>query len=744
MPKIDINAAPNVSSVGALRMAPAGVFSSGAGLAAAGRDITRLGKEFKVEREKEEREAKAEAEKVKRNADRLHALDIQKKIIDGEAGLTQQIIHLRETAPADANGHTDAVSKLVAEYAETFTEQNSNVSEENRAVMSVSLARMRARQVKNAAVFQAKQQAAKSVADYTEGMGQLQKMLRGGFMDLDTAIERGSMLLAASGIEAPVANKLQKSLISTLAATDVERELDDADTAHDTAALRIRADELREQLSPEMYSRVLAKIDVAEDRIRTGERVRLREKLGEEIKLARSGALTEEPRDREDFTSAFEDPRDASAAWGEYQRALGEGEDIRELRGMTSREVTAHQRELVEKSEDSSLSAAARTDALDALRRFNTAAARQQKAFKADPVTFVLTADEGVRKQLDDWRDAASAGAEEVVVNAKRDRYINSVRAAQVLRGAAPDEVVLLPPADVQAIEAALSQVEDTPEGASDLLKIFENQTTVWAASWPTVYRQLVAEEVITGGHVALARLAGDPRKNRVATELAVALASDENEYKKQLPNGATDVSDTETQIRTALAPFGQTLAGPDGSRQHAMLYQAIRQLALHRQARLGESMSDAVSYAAEKLVLEDYDVVGSYRVPKEVDRNADLISRGASAFKRYELAIYEDRIVVGAGITAEQQLSSIAANGRWVTNSDESGLMLVDEQGGPVALKDGTVVMRTWSQLQDYGGIDNTTARDPASGFRSSRSGAGSQFRKTIKTIKKLPGDPE
>jgi hypothetical protein len=740
---MDINAAPNVNSEGATRLAPAGAFSgAGRGLQQAGADISAFGMDLKRQDEKEQREAKIEAEKAKRNADRLVALDIQKKIIDGEAELTEKQLQLRQTMPPGAAGYTEAVSEMVREYNQGFAENFGDVSPENRGVMQVSLARVRARMIKGAALYQADEQAKKSVADYTDGVGKIQTMLRGGFMDLETATERATMLLDASGIPPKDAVKLQRAFISTFAATDIERELDDADTVQETAALRSRADQLREAFSPEMYSRVLRQIDTAEDRVRTTEQVKRREAINTAIKTERAGLNSDEPLSREYFDAAYDDPEKASDAFGEYQRALEEGEAARNVRGMTARETAAHRASLVEQTRDTRLSDDARLGKLGELQRFDTAVRSRQAAFKADPVNFVIANDPVVGTHLEEWRAAAREGADESVVNARRERYMNSVRSAQVLRGAAPDEIVLLPPSDVHAFEAAIANVDTSPEGATDLIKLFTNQQVVWGDDWPTVYRQLVKEDAITGGHVALARLAGDPRKNRVTVELAVALAVPTEEFKNRLPDGQKAVSDTDALVRSELAEFTKTLSGPDGGRQHQMLYQSIKQLALYRQAHGGDSMADAVSYASQKVLLEDYDVVGSYRVPKAADRNVDMVSRGASAFKQFAIAGYADRLDVAYGISAEEQLRAIAYNGRWVTNSDESGLMLVDEQGGPVTLKDGTTIARTWSQLEDYGKFDRSTRRDPGTGLRTPVEGGQGAARETVKEVEGLPGD--
>jgi hypothetical protein len=133
----------------------------------------------------------------------------------------------------------------------------------------------------------------------------------------------------------------------------------------------------------------------------------------------------------------------------------------------------------------------------------------------------------------------------------------------------------------------------------------------------------------------------------------------------------------------------------------------AIKKLSIYYMTQ-GEQLEQgaAIERAYEEIVGADYNFINTYRVPKNYDK--ELISRGASAFKK-SLASEDLQLPAdlrGGAMSKEQYAASLSSFGNFVTNSDESGLLLVDEHGRPVFKSDGrTPVTYSFIDIQERGG---------------------------------------
>jgi len=176
-------------------------------------------------------------------------------------------------------------------------------------------------------------------------------------------------------------------------------------------------------------------------------------------------------------------------------------------------------------------------------------------------------------------------------------------------------------------------------------------------------------------------------------TETALGIEkADKNAMKTKLQGELADIIGT-------LAAFGDAAAG-------SRILDAGYRLAL-RYRELGMDADDATEKAAQDVFASRYTVRGSYRVPKRF--NDDDVDAGAQA---YVENLDTSDILVGLSDEAKAMKPealallmrrTIALSGRWVTNRDESGLILT-VGGAPVRLKSGGRVEVTFEELEHLG----------------------------------------
>lgn len=241
--------------------------------------------------------------------------------------------------------------------------------------------------------------------------------------------------------------------------------------------------------------------------------------------------------------------------------------------------------------------------------------------------------------------------------------------------------------------KAIVSQFTNTEDGGSNSAAMVEQLKEQWGKHWPTVYRQLAAEDL-----PGAALVIGSGVDQNTASILARIAPLKDADLKRGLE--PTEISDGKELLRDELAPLRLTLAQQaGGDRTYATLDREAERLMLAHLAQ-GKSPKDAVKAVTKALVDDKYTVKGSWRAPIEYD--ADLIERGA------ELAIEAVdpmtlQFSVPAGVDAEfaagRVKAAIEKDGYWVTNPDETGLVLY--YGGAAVLdKDGNPVERGFEEL--------------------------------------------
>ncbi len=267
--------------------------------------------------------------------------------------------------------------------------------------------------------------------------------------------------------------------------------------------------------------------------------------------------------------------------------------------------------------------------------------------------------------------------------------YVTALDAARRIRDMEGAGLVL-PRADAAALAASLEADKD-PVGRIQALQ----QAT--GKHWPHLAGQLCAGEALPSA----IRLVANGMPAEAGRKLLEASQDKDfaDRAEKVLGLRGTDKTDFEDAVRESLADFNRSfLAGGDADLPLHLLRHAER-LAL-RYMLDGRDTDEAVEKAAADVVLSRYELAGPsahpFRIPRSVD--VEAVEEGAeTALER--LTSEPSGLAVPADGNPERYARWIARDGYWVTNEDETGVVLF-VAGRAVRDRNGRAVARTWEEL--------------------------------------------
>lgn len=245
-------------------------------------------------------------------------------------------------------------------------------------------------------------------------------------------------------------------------------------------------------------------------------------------------------------------------------------------------------------------------------------------------------------------------------------------------------------------------------QSSSDPVASLAQLSSLMGKHWPVVNKQLSKD----GNFSTTMAIVASGMKQR-SGNLLLEAGKDKDFSKKSesiLVIKGTTKTEFESLINKEMSEFNRTfLAGGDSDFPY-VFNQSVKNLALQYMMQEGYETNEAVSKAANEVALNRYSVVGTgtrvFRVP--ADQNPDSIWEGAEASldalaaKPSSLQTIKYK-QMGANRTDVQYANMVRKNGYWVTNGDESGVVLF--VGGQVVRdKSGNVISRTWDELDMLG----------------------------------------
>jgi hypothetical protein len=322
-----------------------------------------------------------------------------------------------------------------------------------------------------------------------------------------------------------------------------------------------------------------------------------------------------------------------------------------------------------------------------------------QKEKQADPVAYLYKYDPKFKQRYDDLAQTGDYAG-----------YAQATTAEQQRLGV--QDVKLLPERQAESIVSEFNKLAEGGENSADMIEQLAGQ---WGKSWPTVYKQLSKD--LPASALVIASGVDRPTAERLARIAPLKL----DELQKGIPK--EDIRTLNESMATDFAGFQQTLqqqAG--GERTFATIYEQAQRLASSYVAG-GISPKQAVTKAYDSLVDDKYVIKDTYRVPRQYD--ADAVEDGAEQLLRFDSPVPIGITETKTGIIPEQEKkpsldlkgvdilplpgfkpeflqqraeSAIRREGYWVTNQDETGLVLY--MNGAAVTRGGKPVMVTFDEL--------------------------------------------
>ncbi len=356
--------------------------------------------------------------------------------------------------------------------------------------------------------------------------------------------------------------------------------------------------------------------------------------------------------------------------------------------------------------------------AIENLNVFNRALAQRNKEIENDSAGYVMRSVPQVGRAYKAYRDAEAGvkpgdEASMMKANVARQEYITETIAAQTRLGVPMGQVNLLSNDGLAQVKATIDSTDRTPEGAEKAYRALVDTYGVYGKDYGNmVYRQLVDNKIITGVDVVVARMS-DQDQQSTGIDLKKAAAIGEKELLKLTPSEEKVKTEVDREVTAAMAPLFKTLSrnvgGVNAATQTA---DAARLLAIYSVATKGMTVQDAVREATNKVAMEKYSFVGSYRIPVRDHASGAMLNSGEISAGASQILRNADKLDVAlprsmAGLQGPEHraaaMASLRAEGSWSTNADEDGLTLRWPRGEAVMRSDGKGPIRfSWKELMD------------------------------------------
>lgn len=420
----------------------------------------------------------------------------------------------------------------------------------------------------------------------------------------------------------------------------------------------------------------------------------LRVGLSDKAKDVQAAVMSGVPVSREDvagvaeqYATAYGPVEGARRYQDEIAVPLAVGEGIGRLKTASPQERAA----LIAGSKPKGVDGAAEQKVIhDALLQAN---AIVEKQLREDPATYVSSSPRVATalQALDSAPPESRAAAVAV--------YANATIAEQERLGAPTPR--LLTGAQSDAIVKAFN--DNPPERASDVIAGLEME---WGKHWPMVYKQLAQENKLTPAAIVIPNMKDQGSRARMASASALKL----EDLKGLVPSG--DAKDVRDKLQGYFEPAAKTLftQSVGGMSTATTIMDQAEKLALVYRTQ-GKSVNDSAKQAYDEVIGWKYEFADTYRVPRE--QQPEMVTRGAAAALRDlgRVAMFDSPYPMGANNRARQSLDAIKANGYWVTNDDETGVILKvrgrDNSEYTAYREDGARIEYKWQDLRRIAGDD-------------------------------------
>lgn len=368
---------------------------------------------------------------------------------------------------------------------------------------------------------------------------------------------------------------------------------------------------------------------------------------------------------------------------------------------------------------DDSGGVAADRQAEDTAARYQVAQAldrayeNRQRLLGSDPAQYALS-DPAVRE----------AAARDLSNPENMANYVASTLAAQARLGV-PEEARRVLAVDMSRQEAGRLRGSDPSDGTAQnpdnaALRLQQMQRQ-YGAAWPRVFRDLVRDGQLPPEYQVLANIptpVGQADYQRTLN--AIRAAGGVEQFRRSVPSEAQRM--IRDNIDTAMEPFRESAMSSQQTGAADLvrnIYDAVNNLS-HYYALGGMDGREAVRRATDRVFNDKYVFTSTARIPREID----IVSENGQRVRQPlgEAPVMRAANFVQNGLRAEDLIVPPSSNpslteadrrenylrnarrGNWVTNADDTGLILMGEweMNGrvPIRRTDGSMIEIRFSQL--------------------------------------------
>lgn len=266
-------------------------------------------------------------------------------------------------------------------------------------------------------------------------------------------------------------------------------------------------------------------------------------------------------------------------------------------------------------------------------------------------------------------------------------------------------------------IGEAVSKVTNDPQGASAAGQILSSYAHTAGGYWPQMAQELYKTKTLNANQFVAASLYSKPGTTSLAEEILRASVVPPKELaEKNLGNPDVTEAKVRAVANSAFTSLDRTMADDRSETRIVGGYeQALTTVMLSR----GVADRGTASQLASKMINDEYQFKGTYRVPVSARVNADDVDAGlksalgsvrdpAAGIGGANLIVPPSYTGLGPDDQKRAYISNVKTSGHWVTNSTETGAVLYDEQNHPVWMqgKDGKpqMVGMDWKTAAGHG----------------------------------------
>lgn len=284
--------------------------------------------------------------------------------------------------------------------------------------------------------------------------------------------------------------------------------------------------------------------------------------------------------------------------------------------------------------------------------------------------------------------------------------YASVMKAEQERFGVEPQSVKIVPDQYADNFKTKVEQLAQAGN-SNQIGPLLKAESDKWGPAWPQVYKQVTAgNPMLTVVGAGVKSSAGQLLVNNEKIKFGDIVKDEQSAKAKDVRDG----------VDTEMASFAKSLIGNAGGIAVYNTFRGqIEKLAAIYAFQNGMDAATAAKRATDDVLNFKYDYRDGYRIPaKEHSDPApvspDDIQVGAGYARQYlgrkvagiDLALNPAIDTFGGAYTPAQLASETAdakRNGRWTTNSDETGLAYT-YNGQVVRRPDGSPLVLTWQQL--------------------------------------------